>query len=152
MSTAPQTTPMAADKINETPIGVQSARAETKPKKQGHFCVWHGLTVGNWLRLLASRPPMHLSSLPRLASISALSVLNSWNELVETCLLGGRVSRQKIEHPPIFILGHWRSGTTLLHNLMTLDPQFTYPNLYHVIYPGHFLLTERVVKFGVLAL
>ena len=118
--------------------------AESKPKKQGHFCVWHGLTFGNWLRLLASRPPMHWTSLPRMASITALSVLNSWHDLLESVFLGGRIARQKIEHPPIFILGHWRSGTTLLHNLITLDPQFTYPNLYQVMYPGNFLLTERI--------
>ena len=79
-----------------------------------------------------------------MASITALSVLNSWHDLWESVLLGGKISRQKIDHPPIFILGHWRSGTTLLHNLMTLDPQFTYPNLYQVMYPGNFLLTEHV--------
>ena len=45
----------------------------------------------------------------------------------------------------MFVLGHWRSGTTLLHNLLTLDPQFTYPNLYQVLYSGHFLTTQRWV-------
>lgn len=88
---------------------------------------------------------MSWTKLPRLASITALSALNSWHDLWESVLFGGRVARQKIEHPPIFILGHWRSGTTLLHNLMTLDPQFTYPNLYQVMYAGHFLLTEQLV-------
>lgn len=28
--------------------------------------------------------------------------------------------------PPIFLIGHWRSGTTHLHNLMSRDPQFGY--------------------------
>lgn len=125
--------------------GSKSERVESQPKKQGHFCVWHGLTFGIWMRLLASRPPMHWKSIPRLMSITALSINNSWNDLWDSVLYGGRVARQQIEHPPIFILGHWRSGTTLLHNLMTLDKQFTYPNLYQVMYPGNFLLTERVV-------
>ena len=97
------------------------------------------------MRLLAQRPPMSLSNTLRLASITGLSVLNSWNDLWESVLFGGKVARQKIEHPPIFILGHWRSGTTLLHNLITLDRQFTYPNLYQVMYSGNFLLTEKVV-------
>lgn len=139
-------TPLSQSPDNSPPpAGGTNERPESKPKKQGHFCVWHGLTFGTWVRLLASRPPMHWTSLPRMVSISALSVLNSWNDLLESVLLGGRIARQKIEKPPIFILGHWRSGTTLLHNLMTLDPQFTYPNLYQVMYPGNFLLTERVV-------
>lgn len=125
--------------------GPKIPSTQSKPKKQGHFCVWHGLTFGTWMRLLASRPPVHWTSLPRLTSITALSVLNSWYDLWESVLFGGRIARQKVNHPPIFILGHWRSGTTLLHNLMTLDPQFTYPNLYQVMYPGNFLLTERIV-------
>lgn len=129
---------------SEAGAGETSEKGQSKPKKQGHFCVWHGLTFGTWVRLLLSRPPMHWTSLPRMASITALSLLNSSNDLLESVLLGGRIARQKIEHPPIFILGHWRSGTTLLHNLMTLDPQFTYPNLYQVMYPGNFLLTEKV--------
>lgn len=28
--------------------------------------------------------------------------------------------------PPIFIVGHWRSGTTFLHNLLCRSPQFSY--------------------------
>lgn len=41
---------------------------------------------------------------------------------------GIRHSRQlrgvTIEQPPVFIIGHWRSGTTHLHNLLSQDPQF----------------------------
>ena len=144
MTSSSQTSPAIATDQPSSKADGASDRKQSKPKGQGHFCIWHGLTFGTWMRLLASRPPMHWTSLPRLASITALSMLNSWNDLWESVIFGGRVARQKIEHPPIFILGHWRSGTTLLHNLMTLDPQFTYPNLYQVMYPRNFLLTERI--------
>jgi hypothetical protein len=30
------------------------------------------------------------------------------------------------EKPPVFVIGHWRSGTTHLHYLLTLDKQFSY--------------------------
>ena len=30
------------------------------------------------------------------------------------------------ENPPVFILGHWRSGTTHIHYLLSKDPQFGY--------------------------
>ena len=43
---------------------------------------------------------------------------------------------------PIFILGHWGSGTTYLHKLMACDPQFNYPNLYQVAFPSTFLCTQ----------
>lgn len=37
---------------------------------------------------------------------------------------------------PIFIIGHWRSGTTFLHNLMCQDPQFGFLTTYQAVFPG----------------
>jgi hypothetical protein len=45
--------------------------------------------------------------------------------------------------PPLFVLGHWRSGTTHLHNLLAQDEQFAYPNMWQVLNPHTFLTTER---------
>lgn len=45
--------------------------------------------------------------------------------------------------PPLFVLGHWRSGTTLLHELLALDPDFVTPTTYACFNPHHFLLTHR---------
>jgi hypothetical protein len=28
-----------------------------------------------------------------------------------------------LEPPPIFVIGHWRTGTTLLHDLFSVDPK-----------------------------
>jgi hypothetical protein len=44
------------------------------------------------------------------------------------------------------VIGHWRTGTTLLHELMILDPRFTYPDTYACLEPNHTLLTEHFVK------
>lgn len=38
---------------------------------------------------------------------------------------------------PVFIIGHPRSGTTYLHNLMMKDPQFSTPQLYEVLFPNY---------------
>ena len=45
---------------------------------------------------------------------------------------------------PLFILGHYRSGTTHLHNLLALDPQFAAPTFFQVLNPHTFLTTERL--------
>jgi omega-hydroxy-beta-dihydromenaquinone-9 sulfotransferase len=45
-------------------------------------------------------------------------------------------------YPPLFLLGFWRSGTTLLHELFCCDPQFGFPTTYACLNPSHFLLTE----------
>ena len=44
---------------------------------------------------------------------------------------------------PLFILGHWRSGTTLLHNLLACDTKFASPNTYQVFNPDTFLVAQR---------
>lgn len=44
--------------------------------------------------------------------------------------------------PPIFLLGHWRSGTTHLQRLFALDRRFGYPTMYECLGPRAFLLLE----------
>ncbi|MEM7603125.1 MAG: sulfotransferase, partial [Verrucomicrobiota bacterium] len=46
--------------------------------------------------------------------------------LIEKVKYAGAINRQTMKTPPIFLIGHWRSGTTHLHNLMSRDPQFGY--------------------------
>ncbi len=119
--------------------------AGAKFEPQGFFSVWHGCSFGIWMKLLATRPPIHWTRLHKVASITALSLVNSFSNLCESVAYGRKIRQQTIDHAPVFILGHWRSGTTLLHNLMTLDPQYTFPNLYQVMFPANFLLTEKLV-------
>ncbi len=45
---------------------------------------------------------------------------------IEKVKYAGAINRQTMEKPPVFLIGHWRSGTTHLHNLMSRDPQFGY--------------------------
>jgi hypothetical protein len=42
----------------------------------------------------------------------------------------------------IVVLGYWRSGTTLLHELLCLDNRYTYPTTHACMNPHHFLFTE----------
>lgn len=121
------------------------AKQSPRSSGQGLCCVWHGINRSNWRKIQQLAGPFPAENRLRRWSISAISWLNSWHEFWENVLFGRRVAATKIEHPPIFILGHWRSGTTLLHNLFALDEQFTFPNLYQVMFSGHFLLTETVI-------
>jgi hypothetical protein len=50
--------------------------------------------------------------------------------------------RTATSYPPVFLLGFWRSGTTLLHELLCCDKQFGFPSTYACLNPSHFLLTE----------
>lgn len=117
---------------------------EVKASHQGFLCVWGGLPLHSFLRFAASRPPMHVSRIFRILPLPLMATYNSLMGLVENVIYGRRIARTEPTKSPVFIIGHWRSGTTLLHELMSQDPQFAFPNLYQVFFPSHFLTTETL--------
>lgn len=51
--------------------------------------------------------------------------------------------------PPVFIVGFWRSGTTLLHEMLCLDPRVAYPCSFDCMAPGHTHWTrERALPYS----
>lgn len=112
---------------------------------QGGYMIWHGLTVGRFCQLMVMRPDLNWSRAHRVLSLLPSTVHNSFWSTIESLVYGRSIARAEVK-PPVFILGHWRSGTTLLHNLLTLDEQFTFPNLYHAVFPTHFLVTEKAIS------
>jgi hypothetical protein len=46
-----------------------------------------------------------------------------------------RIEAVKTDKPPVFIIGFWRSGTTLLHNLLCCDPDAAYTTTYQNVFP-----------------
>lgn len=112
---------------------------------QGPVCIWQGMEFPMWLRLLKMRPPMDLWHAPKIALTTAITLHNSFAGFFERLIYQRRILAHQVK-PPVFILGHWRSGTTLLHNTLSWDPQFTTTTLYHTLGFHHFLLTEWLVK------
>ena len=74
------------------------------------------------------------------------SVMNSLLRAIQWLFLGRKIDQARIEHDPIFILGHWRSGTTLLHELLALDPRHTFPDTYAAYCPNHFLVSAWLFR------
>jgi hypothetical protein len=106
----------------------------------------YGMTLGEYVRLLRKhRFGVAPTYWPRAAFMAGMSVLNSVFYQYESRVYGRDVACAQIK-PPVFILGHWRSGTTYLHNLLATDTQFAYPNIYQVLNPHTFLSTERYSK------
>jgi omega-hydroxy-beta-dihydromenaquinone-9 sulfotransferase len=69
--------------------------------------------------------------------------------LTQHLLYGSAIEKTSLVGPPIFVLGHWRSGTTLLHELLALDQRYASPTTYQCFAPWHFLLTEGIItKYG----
>lgn len=105
--------------------------------------MWYGYDFFGWMRLLARNafsvdPPYLYFAIV----ITCVSLYNTLLRGIQDLFYGRRVKQTEIKKPPLFIIGHWRTGTTLLHELLALDPQFSYPTTYQCFVPNHFLLSE----------
>ena len=71
------------------------------------------------------------------------SLISSALTLAERKNYSKKIRETEISKPPIFIIGHWRTGTTLLHQLLNLDPRFTAPTMVQTVIPDHFLFSTK---------
>mgnify|MGYP003353506957 CR=1 FL=1 len=55
--------------------------------------------------------------MPMAVLVACCGVLHTVLHRLEQLFYRRRIAETKITQPPIFIIGHWRSGTTLLHEL-----------------------------------
>ena len=53
----------------------------------------------------------------------------------EACLHNAAIAREPLEHGPVFLIGHWRGGTTHLHNLLSQDEQFAWISFFRSAMP-----------------
>jgi hypothetical protein len=105
------------------------------------------MSLRPWLRLLfRNRLAISPSRWPGALVNTALATLNSSLGLAQRAIHGSRIAQTAVPDDPVFILGHWRSGTTLLHELLALDERNRCPTTYECLAPHHFLLSEPVVR------
>lgn len=124
----------------------ETSNAKKKAWSQRTPTIWHGMSLPAWWRLLRSENfAVSRSKTRRVLSITHASIHNITLNAATRAVYGRRIARATFAQPPIFVIGHWRSGTTLMHELLAADPRHTAPNNYQVYTPGHFLLTERIL-------
>lgn len=93
-----------------------------------HF--WHWISPKYWLKL----------------PITALvAFIFAPFNLYERLALRKKLKETELDESPIFILGHWRSGTTHLHNLLAQDENLGYTSTMQSLFP-HSFLTNPLVK------
>src|SRR6266851_3771205 len=105
--------------------------------------LWEGCHFVAWARLLLrNRFAVGLSYWWVAIIITFVSFCHTLLTILQDCWYGPQIRRTTIRQAPIFIIGHWRTGTTLLHEFLILDERHTYPNTYQCLEPNHFFLTE----------
>ena len=109
-----------------------------------------GTTVTNWLRLLVeNRLSISWPFLPKALYVTLMVMALTPLRRKEQKFCSTHLSEIAVP-PPIFIIGHWRSGTTFLHYLMGQDPRLAYVSTMETMAPHVFLTNERLLR-GVLA-
>src|SRR5262245_20250114 len=92
---------------------------------------WHGMEVHHWLDLLARNHfQVHPYRIGLAGTVSLASLFNTQMSIVQRALYGHRIRATQIDPDPVFIIGHWRSGTTYMHELMSHDERFVTPTTY----------------------
>lgn len=96
-----------------------------------------------WLRLLkAGRFKVHPTRIPLAIGVSIASLFNLSLGSLQRLLYRHRLAGAELHGPPVFVVGHWRSGTTLLHELLVLDERLSSPFTLQCFAPHHFLISE----------
>lgn len=115
-----------------------------------------GLTFPQWLRYW--RGNWHLFDLNyvhRVIFITFMSLFNSFLGVLEDMwlLYKGKAFREHtLDQSPIFILGHPRTGTTHLHNLLSLDDNYCVVRTIDVAFPSSFVFLRALLPNSVLKL
>ncbi len=118
------------------------------PVKQREWMLkfWDGICFTGWFRLLVLNGfRVGWQYWHHVPAITAMSIFNSLYRKGQWFRFGRRIKPIAEDQQPIFIIGHWRSGTTLLHELLVLDPRHTFPTTYDCFAPNHFLATQWFV-------
>lgn len=111
------------------------------------FRIWYGVGLATWLRVLA-RNALTVSpwQIPRVVLFTALAGFNSGVGLLLRLIFAQRIRAVKLDPAPVFVLGHWRSGTTYLYELLSCDERFVWPKGYQCGSPYIFLLLDSVLR------
>ncbi len=107
-----------------------------------------GTNLKLWLKLLLKNKfNVSLRYIPRVFIISLVVSFFTPLVLYEHLRFRKQIRKVKIDKHPIFIIGHWRTGTTHLQNLLLNDDQFGYLNLIEATFPYLLLGNYKLIHF-----
>ncbi len=102
--------------------------------------IWYGMIASAWLSLLfRNRFAVSPTRMPFALTAVVTSLVNSSLSLIQNLIFARRIQACVLKQPPIFIIGHWRTGTTHLHELLTVDGRFTAPTTLECFAPAQCL-------------
>jgi len=77
--------------------------------------------------------------------VGGCALTSSMLAATQGLFLDRKIRATRLKQPPVFVVGHWRSGTTLLHELLAQDERFAWPSTFECFVPTHHLLSGPVL-------
>ncbi len=93
-------------------------------------------------KFFGNRPYENRSRLPRLVAAAAVLARFPFYKF-EQLKYDATVRAQELPVGPIFVVGHWRSGTTHLHNILSQDPRFGWISFIQTVMPWDIILEKH---------
>lgn len=123
---------------------------KTKDKRSSLQTMQHplfGIAFRRWIQLVKMNGGIDQKYLHRALFISVVSLLTLPIRILSKIKYEKKINEITLQDPPIFIIGHWRSGTTYLHELLSNDPQFCFTTLWSTLLPEGGLILKPMKKF-----
>ena len=109
--------------------------------------IWMGCSLEVWLKILwESKFRIGLANIHSFMFITLSATMMLVLSWIEYLVYHRQISKTRIKLAPVFIIGHWRSGTTLLHELLAMDSQFSYADTHQCFNPNAFLSSGPVLR------
>ena len=106
-----------------------------------------GISLKKWFFLLEKNKGVDSRYFARGAFVTLSSIFTAPARMLFKMKYDAKIDKTKIKHPPVIVIGHWRSGTSYLHELLSQDPQFCYVTLWNTLLPDSFLILEPIKNF-----
>jgi hypothetical protein len=106
-----------------------------------------GISTKNWIQILKNNKGIDNRYLKRGIFITISSIFTSPARFIFKIRYDKIIEKTEIKNQPVIIIGHWRTGTTFLHELLSMDPQFCYVSLWNTLLPDSFLVLDPIKDF-----
>lgn len=113
---------------------------------QGSLPETDSAPVSKFHHLLQANRPIDPSKYSKVALYYAKALSASMIRPLESWLYHRKLQAYELPQPPLFVLGHWRSGTSFLQSLLGAAPGYRYYNKFQTFFPDTFLLTRKTLK------
>jgi omega-hydroxy-beta-dihydromenaquinone-9 sulfotransferase len=111
------------------------------------YRIWQGMPTAVGYRILMhNRFAVSPSRILFALRLALYAPFNSALTALQNIIYGNEIDHAVIERSPLFVIGHWRTGTTLMHQLISLGEDFTAPTVLECFAPSHFLISGPLLR------